>query len=471
MIERVRRARISSCCASTTRSSGVEPVEQAALATGRGGGSDAEQLGERRRPLDLVGPGGRRDGVRMRAPPSSRCSRRAAGAGAAAAARAAGAAGQRLGRSWSRGSSRRRYARERFDGHRRRCERRSRPVAAAARGAAQPRRRGVGGALLTALSPRLLPAHRAAPRACGSPAPATPPTTAFAGTSLVTTALVPTTRCRRRSRRAGCRRRSRSRRCARRRRRACRCPAARIGRSTSVTPWSKSISMTRSAMMHSRPIETCWKAEIVHSWPITVFAPMLTSPSCTRILQPCPIHAQRPIRSVALAADLELHAGADEAQPVGLQAPAEAQLEPRRSARAGARSRGRSMWLARMKRSSASGPPCSGPGARRTRRARPRAGVVVGVASASSSIAANRKGASHRRASPSGSCDDAPLDDRGHRSPSACSTATAVRWRARSRSSRTTGPRAGSSCARSTRTPARPRWSASRARPAWASRR
>ena len=51
--------------------------------------------------------------------------------------------------------------------------------------------------------------------------------------------------------------------------------------------------------MHSRPIDTCWKAEIVHSWPITVFAPMLTSPSWTRILLPCPIHAQRPIRSVA----------------------------------------------------------------------------------------------------------------------------------------------------------------------------
>ncbi len=51
--------------------------------------------------------------------------------------------------------------------------------------------------------------------------------------------------------------------------------------------------------MHSRPIDTCWKAEIVHSWPITVLAPMLTSPSCTRILQPCPIQAQRPIRSVA----------------------------------------------------------------------------------------------------------------------------------------------------------------------------
>ena len=51
-------------------------------------------------------------------------------------------------------------------------------------------------------------------------------------------------------------------------------PCSRIGRSTSTTPWSKSISITRSATMHSRPIETCWKAEIVHSWPSTVFAPI-----------------------------------------------------------------------------------------------------------------------------------------------------------------------------------------------------
>ncbi len=72
------------------------------------------------------------------------------------------------------------------------------------------------------------------------------------------------------------------------------------------------------------------------------------------------------------AADLELHAGADEADAFGLQASAEAQLEPARSARAAARSRAVSMWLARMKRSSASGPPCSGAGARR---GAPRAGA------------------------------------------------------------------------------------------------
>ena len=46
--------------------------------------------------------------------------------------------------------------------------------------------------------------------------------------------------------------------------------------------------------MHSRPIETCWKEEIVHSWPSTDFAPMRTSPSWARILVPWPIHDQRP---------------------------------------------------------------------------------------------------------------------------------------------------------------------------------
>src|SRR5438128_68533 len=59
-------------------------------------------------------------------------------------------------------------------------------------------------------------------------------------------------------------------------------PWRRIGRSTSTTPWSKSISITRSATMHSRPIETCWKAEIVHSWPITGLDPISTSPSWAR---------------------------------------------------------------------------------------------------------------------------------------------------------------------------------------------
>ena len=53
-----------------------------------------------------------------------------------------------------------------------------------------------------------------------------------------------------------------------------------------------------------------------------------------------------------------------------------------------------------------------------------------------------------------------------HASPSDCSRATSARWRGASRSSRTTTPRAGRSCARSTRTRARPPSSASPARPA-----
>ncbi len=51
--------------------------------------------------------------------------------------------------------------------------------------------------------------------------------------------------------------------------------------------------------MHSRPIETCWKQEIVHSCPSTDFAPIRTSPSCARIFVPWPIHDQRPSTTVA----------------------------------------------------------------------------------------------------------------------------------------------------------------------------
>ena len=43
----------------------------------------------------------------------------------------------------------------------------------------------------------------------------------------------------------------------------------------------------------------CWKAEIVHSWPSTVLAPISTIPSWTRIFVPCPIHDQRPSFSIA----------------------------------------------------------------------------------------------------------------------------------------------------------------------------
>ena len=106
-------------------------------------------------------------------------------------------------------------------------------------------------------------------------------------------------------------------------------PCRRIGRSTSTTPWSKSISITRSAITHSRPIETCWKAEIVHSCPSTVLAPISHSPSWTRIFVPWPSQDQRPSRSTASRPISSLTSGRDEAQAVGLQALAPAQLQPR----------------------------------------------------------------------------------------------------------------------------------------------
>ena len=65
-------------------------------------------------------------------------------------------------------------------------------------------------------------------------------------------------------------------------------PRRRRGRSRSAS--------RRSAIRHSRPIEMCWKAEIVHSCPSTLLAPIRTSPSCTRILLSWPIHDQRPSR-------------------------------------------------------------------------------------------------------------------------------------------------------------------------------
>ena len=47
-------------------------------------------------------------------------------------------------------------------------------------------------------------------------------------------------------------------------------------------------------MTHSLPIETRWYAEIVHSWPSTVFGPIETTPSWQRIFVPWPSHDQRP---------------------------------------------------------------------------------------------------------------------------------------------------------------------------------
>src|SRR5215218_2951989 len=142
-------------------------------------------------------------------------------------------------------------------------------------------------------------------------------------------------------------------------------PCRRIGRSVSTTPWSKSISITRSATMHSRPIETCWNAEIVHSCPSTDFAPIDASPSWTRIFVPCPIHDQRPSRKTA-------------SRPISSFTPGPMKHRPSVTNRPRQRSRSHHqraishayLWLsiacARMKRSSASGPPRSGSGAPRT---------------------------------------------------------------------------------------------------------
>ena len=83
------------------------------------------------------------------------------------------------------------------------------------------------------------------------------------------------------------------------------------------------MSITRSATMHSRPIDTCWKTLHTHSWPTTVFAPIRSSPSWTRIFEPCPIHDQRPSTTFASGPISNVTPGPDEAQPVGLQPPAE----------------------------------------------------------------------------------------------------------------------------------------------------
>ena len=103
---------------------------------------------------------------------------------------------------------------------------------------------------------------------------------------------------------------------ARRARRACRCPAAGSAGPPRPSPWSKSISITRSAITHSRPIDTCWYAEIVHSCPITVFAPIETVPSWLRILHAVP--EPRPAAELERGprAHLEAAPGTDEGEPV-----------------------------------------------------------------------------------------------------------------------------------------------------------
>src|SRR3954470_10509405 len=142
-------------------------------------------------------------------------------------------------------------------------------------------------------------------------------------------------------------------------------PCSRIGRSTSTTPWSKSMSITRSATMHSRPIETCWNDEIVHSCPITVLAPMCTSPSCARIFEPWPIHDQRPRCSFAPFPISSVTPGPTKAIPSSTS------RERQRSLSHASRAKSRkylrlNIPCARRKRTSVSGPPCSGGGSPRT---------------------------------------------------------------------------------------------------------
>src|SRR3954453_20624999 len=138
-------------------------------------------------------------------------------------------------------------------------------------------------------------------------------------------------------------------------------PCSRIGRSTSTMPWSKSISITRSAITHSRPIETCWYDEIVHSWPRTVLAPIDTAPSWHRILQPCPSQDQRPSSSVAPGRTSRLQPGPTKASP------SRRSRERSRSFTSPSRTIRRpylrlSIPCRRMKRSRVRSPPCLGGG-------------------------------------------------------------------------------------------------------------
>src|SRR4051794_17030829 len=129
-------------------------------------------------------------------------------------------------------------------------------------------------------------------------------------------------------------------------------------------PWSKSISMTRSAITHSRPIDTCWKAEIVHSWPITVFAPIETTPSWQRIFVPCPSHDQRPSSIRPCLPISSTTRGPMNASPSSFSRGANSL---RRASRSSSRAYfGVSMRWRRMKRSSVGRPPWSGGGGPRS---------------------------------------------------------------------------------------------------------
>src|SRR5919109_195926 len=163
-------------------------------------------------------------------------------------------------------------------------------------------------------------------------------------------------------------------------------PCRRIGRSTSTTPWSKSISITRSATMHSRPMDTCLKAEIVHSWPSTVLAPIRTSPSCTRIFVPCPTHDHRPSISRAPRLISSFTPGPTKASPsVTRRLPKRSFSQARRSASSAYF--GVSMPRSPRNRRRVRGPPCRGAGSPRTASGTP----SIGGGASAVSIPANRR--------------------------------------------------------------------------------
>src|SRR5215208_2352781 len=179
-------------------------------------------------------------------------------------------------------------------------------------------------------------------------------------------------------------------------------PWSRIGRSTSTMPWSKSISITRSAITHSRPIETCWKEEIVHSCPSTVFAPIDTVPSWLRILQPWPTQDQRPSSSSAPLRTSRLHPGPTNASPSSRRR--ERSRSFTRPSRAISRPYFRfSIPCRRMKRSRVRRPPLLGGGGPRSSSGRSDGGAAIG--SVALSMAARRiwRGMAAHRAPP-GAC-------------------------------------------------------------------
>ena len=206
-------------------------------------------------------------------------------------------------------------------------------------------------------------------------------------------------------------------------------PCTRIGRSTSTTPWSKSMSITRSAITHCSPIRTRWYAEMVHSWPKTVFGADLDHALVTadlgavadpdkrpKLSRPhLPICSSRPRpKKTGPSVSHRQPAGVEEAAPQ--IAPKEARV---------------------LSASACAGGPEIGP-------SRSQAGRTL----------------------------DWPRNDRdGHKTspwPSACSRGRAARWRGRSRSSRTATPRATSWSPSCFRAPARRGSSASPDRREWA---